>query len=71
MDEYTEAGVFLSLNDCKILYPRFKEKESYLSEEERKVFLRIEKILYESFSILEMEELLERCSAKPGTSGRV
>ena len=68
MNECGEPGVFLSLNDFTALYPRFKENESFLSEEERKVFLRIEKMLYESFSIREMEELLVRGSAKPAGS---
>ena len=71
MDYEEEAGVFLALNDCTALYPRFKESESFLSEEERKVLLRIEKVLYGNLSIREMEELLERGSSRPGASGRV
>jgi hypothetical protein len=70
MDNGGEAGVFLSLNDCGALYPRFKENESFLSEDERKVLLRIEKLLYRNLSIGEMEELLERGSARPGAAGR-
>ena len=66
MDECGEAGVFLTLNDCAALYPRFKENESFLSKDERKVLLRIEKVLYGNLSIREMEELLGR--SLPGSS---
>ena len=73
MDNSTEAGVFLTLNDCTSLYPGLKENESFLSEGERKVLLRIEKVLYGSLSIREVEELIERGSAPsgPGMPGRV
>ena len=64
MDELAEAGVFLTLNDCTAIYPGLKENESFLSEEERKVLIRIEKVLYGSLSIREIEELLERSSAR-------
>ena len=73
MDSCGEAGVFLTLNDCTALYPGLKGNESFLSEGERKVLLRIEKVLYGSLSIREMEELLERGSAPSGPAwpGRV
>ena len=71
MDNSVEAGIFLSLNDCTALYPRLKENESFLSEEERKVLLKIERVLYDSLSIHEMEELLAGSFARPGASGRV
>ena len=71
MVECEEAGLFLTLNDCTILYPRFKENESFLSEEERKLLFRIEKVLYGNLSIREIEVLLERGSARLGTPGRV
>ena len=70
MDNSKNSGVFLALNDCAALYPRLKGNEPFLSEEERTVLLKIEKALYESFSISEMEELLERGSARPGAPGR-
>ena len=69
MENAEEAGVFLNLNDCMALYPRFKGNEPVLSEEERKVLIRVEKALYGSLSIREMEELLERGSARPGAPG--
>jgi len=65
-----ETGVFLTLNDCAALYPRFKGNESFLSEEERMVLLKIEKALYGSLSIREMEELLERSSVTSDAHGR-
>jgi len=66
MDNGGEAGVFLTLNDCTALYPRLKVNEFFLSEEERKVLIRIEKVLYGSLSVREMEELLERGAAPLG-----
>ena len=64
MDECGEPGIFLTLNDCLALYPRLKANESFLSPEERMVLLSIEKILYGSFSVNEMEELLEKSSGR-------
>ena len=69
MDKAEGAGVFLTLNDCTALYPRLKGNESFLSEEERKVLLGIEKVLYGNLSVQEVEELLERGSARPGAPG--
>jgi hypothetical protein len=60
MDE--EAGIFLTLKDCTVLFPRLKENESLLSKEERMIFLRMEKVLYGNLSIREMEELLAKRS---------
>ena len=71
MAECTEPGVFLTLNDCSVLYPALKENEPFLSEEERKLLLKMEKVLYGSFAINEIEELLERASKRSAGSGRV
>ena len=60
MDDDGEAGVFLSLYDCAVLFPALKGNESSLSREERMLMLRIEKVLYGNLSIREMEELLAR-----------
>ena len=60
MDNNEEAGIFLTLNDCTVLFPRLKENESSLSKEERMIFLRLEKVLYGNLSIREMEELLAK-----------
>lgn len=57
-----EDVLYLSLNECIALFPGLKEKESSLSKEERKILLRLEKVLYENLSINEMEELLYRTS---------
>ena len=57
-----EEAVVLHLNECAALYPRFKARERLLAEDERLVLLKIEKALYESFSIKEMEELLKKGS---------
>jgi len=59
VDNNTEAGIFLTLNECSVLFPRLKRNESSLSVKESAVMLRIEKYLYENLSISEMEELFE------------
>ena len=64
MESNDEAGIFLTLNDCSILFPRLKDLEFTLSKEERMIFLRLEKALYGNLSIREMEELLEKRTAK-------
>jgi len=71
MESGENTGIFLALTDCAALYPRFKASESFLSEEERLVLLKLEKTLYGSFSIREMEELLEKSSALFDAQGRV
>jgi hypothetical protein len=57
-----EAGIFLTLADCKALFPGLKKDEASLSGEERRVLLRIEKALYGSLSISEVEELARSTS---------
>ena len=57
------AGVFLTLNDCTVLFPRLKKNEPFLSNEERRLLYRIEKVLYGNLSIREMEELFEKGAA--------
>ena len=55
-----EPGVFLTLDDCKVLFSRLKAKESFLSKQERIVLLKMEKVLYGNLSVREMEEILGR-----------
>jgi hypothetical protein len=64
-DREEETGVFLSLGECTVLYPKLKENEANLSKEERKVLLKIEKLLYEHLSIGEMHDLLEPEKREP------
>ena len=71
MNSGEHTGVFLALNDCVALYPRLKSNEFFLSDGERMVLIRIEKALYECFSIKEMEELLDRGAARADMPGRV
>jgi site-specific recombinase XerD len=54
-----EAGVFLTLQDLKTVFPFLKEEENLLSPVEQATFLKIEKKLYEYLSIEEMEDLLK------------
>ena len=68
MGDEAEAGVFLTLNDCSVLFPRLKVNEFSISKEERRILHRLEKVLYGNLSIREMEELLER-GASSSVSG--
>jgi hypothetical protein len=54
-----DVGLFLSLEECKCLYRRFKKEESKLSDDELCVFSRMEKMLYSRLSIKEIEDLSE------------
>ena len=69
MDKEEDAGVFLTLNDCRALYPGLKGNESILSDEERMVLRKIEKVLYGSLSVQEIEELTMKNSSRPGAPG--
>ena len=69
MDDSGEAGVFLSLNDCAILFPRLKKNEPSLSVDERMLMLKIEKVLYGNLSISEIEELLNKGIGTSNYSG--
>ena len=60
MDIDNEAGYFLTLSDCMVLFPRLKGNESCLTRQERNILLKIEKVLYGCLSVSEMEELLEK-----------
>lgn len=73
MEDRPEAGVFLTLNDCTTLYPGLKGNESFLPEAERKLLLKIEKVLYGNLSISQMEELLTKVPStlEHGKSGRL
>ena len=59
-DNCGEEGLFLSLEECKILFYGLKKNEFSLSTEERMILYKMEKVLYRNLSIQEMESLLER-----------
>ena len=50
--------LFLSLEELLLLFPVIKKNESHLSNQERRVLVKIEKILYEKMSIAEIENRL-------------
>jgi hypothetical protein len=52
-----EAVFFLSPEECKCLYRKFKKEESKLSDDELCIFNRMEKMLYSKLSIKEIEDL--------------
>jgi hypothetical protein len=54
-----EGGIFLDMEDCKAMFRAFKKDEINLSEAERNVLHRIEKLLYARLSIQEIEDLYE------------
>ena len=59
-DSCGEEGLFLPLEECKILFYGLKKNEFSLSTEERMILYKLEKVLYRNLSIQEMESLLER-----------
>jgi hypothetical protein len=59
MEHTHEAGAFLSLRELMILFPRLKNMEHTLKQEERQVLMKFEKTLYEHLSVKEVEELLQ------------
>jgi len=63
-DTDREAGIFLSLIECTHLFPGLKEKEASLNKDERRILLKIEKVLYDNLSIQEVDELTERNEGK-------
>jgi len=71
MDSNGWAGVFLTLDDCKVLFPRLKEKEPYLAKDERAILLKLEKVLYGSLSVTEIEELFIKAAPVSPGSGNV
>jgi hypothetical protein len=54
-----EDGIFLDMENCKTLFQALKKSEINLSEVERDLFRRIEKLLYARLSIQEIEDLYE------------
>lgn len=61
-------GIFLTLEDCKVLFPRLKEKEPSLTKEERFILAKMEKVLYRNLSVTEFEGLFgNQESDKPGS----
>jgi hypothetical protein len=56
--ECDEAGVFLTLQELKTVFPGIKRDEGVLSPAEQAILQKIEKKLYEYLSIEEMEDLL-------------
>ena len=58
-----EEGIFLTLNDCIALFPGLKRNESVLSNDERTILVKLEKILYRNLSIQDVEKLLEQSGA--------
>ena len=58
-DSCSGEGLFLSLEECKILFYGLKKNEFKLSTEERMILYKMEKVLYRNLSIQDMESLLE------------
>jgi len=65
MDE-TSEGLFLSLEDVKVLFTLLKTREYALSNEERQVLAKIEDTLYTRLSVDEAEALLPSPGGKGG-----
>jgi hypothetical protein len=52
-------GLFLSLEELCLLFPKLKKNEAHLDVSERALLLRMERVLYENLSIQELETLRE------------
>jgi hypothetical protein len=52
-----DKGLFLSMEECKCLFRRFKNEENNLVDEERGILRRLEKLFYSRLSIKEIEDL--------------
>jgi hypothetical protein len=53
-----EPGVFLTLEECKALFPYLKRAEDLFADPERRVLIKLEKVLYRYLSVQEAETLL-------------
>jgi hypothetical protein len=53
-----QKGVFLTFNELLAVFPRLKRLEAVLEKDERTVLIKLEKVLYEHFSISEIEKCL-------------
>jgi hypothetical protein len=58
VNERSSAKTFLTLEELSVLFPRLKKNEAFLDIKERQILNKIEKILYENFSIADMENHL-------------
>lgn len=56
------VGLFLSLSELRMIFPRLKAQELSMGSGERELLRKIELMLYDHLSIEEMENLLP----KPG-----
>jgi hypothetical protein len=53
-----EAGIFLSIQELLVFFPRLKRLEAELTEKERFILHKIEKTLYQCLSVEEIEKTL-------------
>jgi hypothetical protein len=53
-----QKGVFLTLNELIVVFPRLKRLEAVLEKDERTVLIKMEKVLYEHLSISEIKKCL-------------
>ncbi|MCL1814945.1 MAG: hypothetical protein FWG27_03875 [Treponema sp.] len=51
-------GIFFTLEELLVLFPLLKKNEPLLSDKERQMLVKIEKIIYEHLSIAEIESRL-------------
>ncbi|MDR1786917.1 MAG: hypothetical protein LBR16_00475 [Treponema sp.] len=53
----TEDGIFLNGDDCRVLFPLLKRDEAMLPAAARGILLNIERVLYKTLSLAELEAL--------------
>jgi len=54
----TGVGIFLTMEELAVIFPRLKKNEAKLDFKERQVLGRMEKVLYKNLSIEEIENHL-------------
>jgi hypothetical protein len=58
METNDRAGLFLSLSELRLIFPRLKIQEPSMGNGERELLRKMELTLYDHLSIEEMENLL-------------
>ena len=66
METKDSVGLFLSLSELRLVFPRLKTQEPSMGNGERELLRRMELTLYDHLSIEEMENLLHELIDQSG-----
>jgi hypothetical protein len=64
-----EAGAFFTIKELRDIFPRLKSMETRLDRDERAALIKIEKILYNSLSVEEIEAMQDRAQEMSSGEG--